>query len=104
MLLGFLSLSVSASYGQDSFRYQFSLQGVNDYGAAKEVTDIIRPVFNTDEAPFVTFPSFADAKDQFDFTCSLAVTREELESVLAAHGIVLMDFITTKVESKTEER
>lgn len=68
------------------------------------MTDIIRPVFNTDAAPFVTFPWFQDEKDQFDFTCSLAITREELESVLTANGIVLVEFIATKVESKTEER
>jgi hypothetical protein len=103
-ILAFLTWSGSALYGQESFHYQFSLQGVTDPAAAKEVTDIVRPVFNTDTDPFVTFPWFTDEKDQFDFTCSLAVTREELESALLAQGIVLMDFTTTKVESKTEER
>ena len=103
-ILAFLTLSGSALYGQDSFHYQFGLQGVTDPAAAKEVTDVIRPVFNTDTDPFVTFPWFADEKDQFDFTCSLAVTREELESVLSVHGIVVTSFTTIKVESKTEER
>lgn len=86
-LLGF----ASCSYGQ-SYHYQFRLAGVTDLASAKQVTDVLRPVFNTEAAPFAVFPAFNDATDLFDFSSGLLVTQEHLTTVLTPKGLVLSDF------------
>jgi hypothetical protein len=104
LLALFLVANGSILYSQQERVYRFTLQDIADSPSAKDVTDIIRPVFNTPEAPFAAFPWFDVGKGQFDFTCQLEVTREELETALAAYGLVLLEFTGETVESKTEER
>jgi hypothetical protein len=87
--------SGSVLYGQQRNHYRFQLQGVTDAAEAKMVTDILRPVFNTETEPYAVFPAFDDQYDRFDFMADLFVTREQLETVLTAHGIVLTDFSNT---------
>jgi len=99
VITAFLTLG-PVLFGQD-FHYRFQLQDVNDPASAKLVTDILRPVFNTDDVPFAVFPAFNDASDLFDFHASLVVTREQLEAALAPHGIVLLTF--TKEDKVTPE-
>jgi hypothetical protein len=104
LLLFFAGFSGSAIYGQNT-HYRFQLQDVNDLASAKMVTDVLRPVFNTQESPFEVFPAFNDASNHFDFYASLTVTQEQLEAVLNANGIALLFFSTEdKVEPETEER
>jgi len=96
--------SESAAYGQE-YRYQFRLKTVTDFAEAKMVTDVLRPVFNTEAVPFKVFPTFNDANDQFDFVSEIAVSKEQLEAVLVANGLELTDFTSIQgLESQTEER
>ncbi|HLP57078.1 MAG TPA: hypothetical protein VK151_18710 [Fluviicola sp.] len=96
-------LAGASAYGQE-YRYQFQLKSVTDLAEAKMVTDVLRPVFNTEAAPFKVFPTFNDAVDQFDFVSEIAVSKEELEAVLAANGIELLSFSSiTGVKSQTEK-
>lgn len=104
VLIALFFVACPVLYGQQERIYRFKLQGITDGPSAKDVTDIIRPVFNTPEAPFAAFPWFDAARGEFAFTCQLAVSRQELETVLAAHGLVLLEFTGETVESKTEER
>ncbi len=97
-------LSDSSVYGQE-YRYQFQLKSVTDLADAKMVTDVLRPVFNTEAVPFKVFPAFNDATDQFDFVSEIAVSKEELEAVLTSNGLELLGFkIIQGVESQTQER
>lgn len=103
VLFTFISTSESVAFGQE-LRYQFQLKNVSDLADAKMVTDILRPVFNTEEVPFRVFPSFNDATDQFDFVAEIAVTKEQLEAVLIANGLELIGFNSIPfVQAKTEK-
>lgn len=103
-LLVVVMVANSTAFSQD-YQYQFQLQGVSDLGSAKQVTDVLRPVFNTEENPFVVFPSFSDATDQFDFVSKQLVSKGELEAILASKGIVLLSFTSREiVQSETEKR
>lgn len=103
VLFTFISTSESVAFGQE-LRYQFQLKNVSDLADAKMVTDILRPVFNTEEVPFRVFPSFNDATDQFDFVAEIAVTKEQLEAVLIANGLELIGFNSIpSVQAKTEK-
>lgn len=91
-------------YGQE-YRYQFQLKNVTDLAEAKMVTDVLRPVFNSEEVPFKVFPTFNDVTDQFDFVSKIAVSKEELEAVLTTNGLELLGFSSIQsVKSETEER
>ncbi len=95
--------SESVAFGQE-LRYQFQLKNVSDLADAKMVTDILRPVFNTEEVPFRFFPTFNDVADQFDFVSEIAVTKEQLEAVLVANGLELIGFNSIPfVQAKTEK-
>lgn len=87
LLTGFM-LSGSFLFAQDR-HYSFSVQGITDYGRAKEITDILRPLFNTEAAPFTYFPAFDDNRDAFDFHSAVTITRDQLLAVLQQHGLVL---------------
>jgi hypothetical protein len=103
VLFTFISTSESVAFGQE-LRYQFQLKNVSDLADAKMVTDILRPVFNTEEVPFRVFPTFNDVTDQFDFVAEIAVTKEQLEAVLIANGLELMGFNSIPfVQPKTEK-
>jgi hypothetical protein len=94
----------SALYGQQRNHYRFQLQGVTDAAEAKMVTDILRPVFNTEAEPYAVFPAFNDQYDRFDFLADLFVTREQLEAVLTAQGIVLTEFSNTSDATPENEK
>lgn len=97
-------LSDSSVYGQE-YRYQFQLKSVTDLADAKMVTDVLRPVFNTEAVPFKVFPTFNDATDQFDFVSEIAVSKEELEAVLTANGLELLGFNSIQyVNSQIQQR
>jgi hypothetical protein len=96
--------SASVLYGQQRNHYRFQLQGVTDNAGAKMVTDILRPVFNTEAEPYAVFPAFNDQHDRFDFLADLFVTREQLETVLTAHGIVLTEFSNTDEVNPENEK
>lgn len=103
VLFTFISTSESVAFGQE-LRYQFQLKNVSDLSDAKMVTDILRPVFNTEDVPFRVFPTFNDVTDQFDFVSEIAVTKEQLEAVLIANGLELMGFSSIPfVQPKTEK-
>lgn len=103
-LFTLFSLFNSTVFGQE-YRYQFRLKNVTDLAEAKMVTDILRPVFNTEEAPFTVFPTFNDLTDQFDFVAETVISKEELEAVLITNGLELQNFSSIQVvKSQTEER
>ena len=85
-------LGKSGSATAQEFHYQFQLQGIDEPGAAKEVTDLLRSIFNSEEDPYEYFPSFNDVTDQFDFHSNITVTRQELETQLAVQGLVVLSF------------
>jgi len=103
VLFVFSLMTETGAYGQ-SLHYQFQLKNVSDLAEAKMVTDVLRPVFNSEEVPFRFFPTFNDGADQFDFVSEIAVTKEELEAVLVANGLELIGFNSVPfVQPKTEK-
>ncbi len=96
------SLTMLLSYGATAqtarHHYQFKVEWVNDLAAAKEMTDFIRPVFNTAQEPFGYFPYFNANTGQFDFISAIAVTEDELRNVLDSHSLVLLSFSDSKTE------
>ena len=102
LLAGFLFTGFSL-FGQQR-HYHFSVQGVNDLGSAKEITDVLRPVFNTEAEPFAFFPWFDDNRDVFDFGSTVAVTREQLETVLAQKGLVLTSWVSETYITNSEKQ
>jgi hypothetical protein len=104
VLLFLAGFSGSFVYGQ-RYHYRFELQGITDDAGAKTVTDFLRPVFNSTESPFTFFPEFNDELDLFDFFSDILVTKEQLESALIPHNIMVTSFSNTDtVELKPEER
>jgi hypothetical protein len=93
-----------AASAQQNVHYRFRLQGVTDPAGAKMVTDILRPVFNTPEDQDAVFPNFNDELDQFDFFSPVIVSEDQLEAVLAPHGILLTAFSNANETTKPEER
>jgi len=91
---------------QQNLHYRFRLQGITDPAGAKMVTDILRPVFNTTEDPDAVFPNFNDELDQFDFFSPVTVSEDQLEAVLAPHGLLLIAFSNANETTtpKPEER
>jgi hypothetical protein len=108
IILLFLSGSASWSssvYGQQRYHYRFELQGITDDAGAKTVTDFLRPLFNETESPFAVFPDFNDELDFFDFFSDKLVTREQLESAVIPHGIMVTSFSSVDtVEPQPEKR
>ncbi len=87
----------AVSYAQehvnaDLVKYQFSVQDVNDAASAKEMTDYIRPLFNTEEKRFEYFPWFNTTSGQFEFVSSVHVSETQLSGVLDHFGLVLLSF------------
>jgi hypothetical protein len=92
----------SVGYAQEQaaknlIKYTFEVQGIEDFGSAKEMTDFIRPLFNTPEEPFGYFPRYIAEKKQFEFESAVQVTEAQLSEVLNNHGLVLISF--TSVDS-----
>lgn len=75
-----------------TIKYRFTVQDVNDAASAKEMTDYIRPLFNSEEKPFEYFPWFNVVNSQFEFESSVRVSESELYSVLDHYGLVLLSF------------
>lgn len=100
LLLAFITCSRETVFGQ-SYHYQFTLEGVNDPGSAKQVTDPIRLVFNTGENPWKVYPAFNDETDMFDFYADIDVDKTLLEEVLIKEGIVPLDFRKTAMLKET---
>lgn len=102
LLTGFLFSGFSL-FGQER-HYHFSVQGVTDLGSAKNITDILRPVFNTEAEPFAFFPSFDDNRDAFDFSSSVLVTRDQLQAILEHNGLVLTAWISEDYSTNSEKQ
>lgn len=95
--LGAIPLFSSPSYAQEqastnSVKYQFAVQDVNDAASAKEMTDYIRPIFNTEDEPFGYFPWYNSTTRQFEFQSSVHVSETQLADVLQQYGLVLVSF------------
>ena len=88
-LVGF---GVTSLYSQMEYRYRFGLQGITDGAGAKAVVDILRPLFNTPDASFETFPEFNEQTDEFDFFSPVIVSRDQLETALTPHNISVITF------------
>lgn len=85
------------SYAQEQVndnlvKYKFTVQDVNNAASAKEMTDYIRPLFNSEEKPFEFFPWFNAVNSQFEFESSIRVSESELYTVLDHYGLVLISF------------
>lgn len=105
VFLSGLAGSASVVYGQQRYHYRFELQGITDDAGAKTVTDFLRPLFNETESPFAVFPDFNDELDLFDFFADKLVTREQLESTVIPHGIMVTSFSSVDtVEPQLEKR
>lgn len=76
----------------ETFHYFFQVSGVTNGAAAKEMTDLIRPLFNTPEKPFGHFPRFDQVHVRFDFKSAVPVSEDQLKSVLDANGLILLNF------------
>jgi hypothetical protein len=91
------------SQTQMEYRYRFGLQGITDGAGAKAVVDILRPLFNTPDAEFETFPEFNEQTDEFDFFSPVIVSREQLEMALTPHNISVITFSRSEaVQPKNE--
>lgn len=84
--------------------YQFEVAGITTPAAAKEMTDVIRPVFNTAEKPFGYFPWYDQLHQRFDFESEVAVSQDELKNMLSANGLVLTAFSSTQQLSTETEK
>jgi len=91
----------STSFGQESIHYKFQLADVNDFASAKMVTDVLRPIFNTAEAPFNVYPTFKDETDYFDFFSPIEVTKIYLAALLSDAGIELISFEVDGLEQSS---
>lgn len=104
ILVFLFAFSSAAVFAQQEYRYRFALQGITDGSGAKGVTDIVRPLFNTPDAPFETFPEFNEQTDEFDFFSPVIVSRAQLEAALIPHNISVITFSNSEVvRSKTGE-
>jgi|GEM_PF-6090501 len=81
----------SVAYGQ-MYHYEFSISGITDGASAKEITDIIRQKFNTEEEPFSYFPEFDDDADEFNFESSVLVEEQAFENYLVNNGLELVNW------------
>lgn len=91
------------SQTQMEYRYRFGLQGITDAAGAKGVVDILRPLFNTPDVAFETFPEFNEQTDEFDFFSPVIVSREQLEMALTPHNISVITFSRSEaVQPKNE--
>lgn len=91
IVVSVLTLS-SKCIAQDLNVYTFQVEGVDNIASAKEMTDYIRPLFNTPDRPFDYFPAFNGTTKQFEFKSKVAVTEDELRNVLESQVLNLINF------------
>lgn len=100
LIFGVCMLCSTSTFSQEfeQNHYQFQLKNVSDFAEAKVVTDILRPIFNTEDAPYAVFPTFVDSEDRFDFYSTVLVTKTELINRLGVQGIELLTFSSSAVK------
>lgn len=76
------------------FQYIFAISDIVDGGSAKEITDILRPIFNNPETPFQYYPTFENGI--FNFTSSKNIGQKELESNMLKIGHTVISFQQNK--------
>jgi hypothetical protein len=72
--------------------YTFKIENVHNPSNAKSVTELIRPLFNSEDEPFRNFPFFNEQDDVFVFTSNVKVEQFELENLLSLSGYRLLNF------------
>jgi len=72
--------------------YTFKIENVTNSSTAKSVTELIRPLFNSEDEPFLNFPVFNEQDDAFVFTSNVKVEQFELENLLSLSGYRLLNF------------
>ncbi len=80
------------------FSYQFTVEDVTNSAEAKEITGVIRPIFNDEEEPFLYFPSYAEASGGFDFESDIDVSQAQLQEILLSNSLQLVSFKRTDRE------
>ncbi len=79
------------SFAQE-YNYTFQVEAVDDIASAKEMTDYIRPLFNSVEKPFGYFPWYNATSKSFVFKSAILVSEAELKNTLQTQGLLLLNF------------
>jgi hypothetical protein len=79
------------SFSQE-YLYKFKIVQVTNLAEAKEITVLLRPLFNDEEEPNKYFPKFNLEDHEFSFQSSILVTKSKLEEMILDKGYELIYF------------
>lgn len=74
------------------YHYEFKIDGVHTLADAKEVTDELRKVFNSESDPFRNYPTFIEEESLFRFDSHILVLQENLATSLEPIGYQISSF------------
>lgn len=84
-IIVFILLIFSSLVKAQSYEYNFTLQGVDNLGSAKIVTDDLRGIFKT-------YPNFNDSTDSFIFMSEVFINNADFSSIMSSKGYSVLSF------------